>query len=100
MGGPRAAPLEVVEEQFGQTGHVFIGGAETGLLTRGTPEQVRKMVQRLAQCTRYPGFVICSPGGLHDNIPMENLEAYFDARVTLGVTPENWRTAMKSDLAE
>lgn len=93
-----ATPLEVVEEQFGQTGRAFIGGAETGLLTRGTPEQVRKMVQRLERCTRYPGFVICSPGGLHENIPMENLEAYFDARVALGATPENWRTAMKLKL--
>lgn len=89
-----ATPLDAVIEHFGETGRAFIGGAETGLLTRGTPEQVTNMVMDLKRCAQYPGFVLCSPGGLHSNIPMENLEAYFDARVKLGATPENWRTRM------
>jgi hypothetical protein len=30
---------------------------------------------------------------LHGNIPLANLEAYFDARVEAGFTPPGWRAA-------
>jgi hypothetical protein len=33
----------------------------------------------------YPGFIISSCGGLHGNIPMDNLAAYFDARREAGI---------------
>jgi len=32
-----------------------------------------------------------TPVGIHGNIPLENLEAYFDARVKTGHTLEDWR---------
>lgn len=59
----------------------------------GTPEEVKDMVFSLAKIVRgIPGFAIASCGGIHGNIPMDNLEGYFDARVEVGATPEGWRT--------
>ena len=40
----------------------------------------------------YPGFCMASGGGLHGNVPLENLEAYFDARAEIGANPKDWRT--------
>lgn len=40
------------------------------------------------------GYVMSSCGGLHGNIPLKNLEVYFDARVITGHTPPNWRKAL------
>jgi len=86
-------PLEAVIEHFGQTGRYFIGGVETARLTQGRPDGVRHLVIRLTeQCADYTGFAIASCGGLHGNIPMENLIAYFDARAEIGATPKNWKT--------
>ena len=91
-----ATPLEVILEHFGATGGLFIGGIETAKLTFGTPDEVRKMVFDIAdKCADFTGFVISSPGGLHNGIPMKNLEAYFDARVQIGATPEDWRTRFR-----
>jgi hypothetical protein len=39
-----------------------------------------------------PGFAMASGGGLHGNIPLGNLTAYFDARAEVGATPTDWRT--------
>ena len=36
-------------------------------------------------------------GGLHDDIPLANLEAYFDARAEVGVTPTDWRTRCRKE---
>lgn len=87
-----ATPLDAVIEYFGQPGRVFIGGIETVKLTFGSQDEVRQMTldlcEKMADC---PGFVISSCGGLHNNIPLVNLEAYFDARVEIGATPKNWR---------
>jgi len=88
-----ATPLEAVTEHFGQPGRYFIGGIATGILTFGSPAEIREMVLRLAvQAEDYPGFAMASGGGLHDNIPMQNLTAYFDARAEVGATPLDWRT--------
>jgi len=87
-----ATPLECVIEHFGQPGRYFIGGIDTVLLTNGTPREVSDMVLKLgSRCARYPGFAICSGGGLHSNIPMQNITAYFDARVKINATPKDWR---------
>ena len=70
-----------------------IGGVQTCVLTFGSPEEVRKMTLDLSQfMERHPGFAMASGGGLHANVPLANLEAYFDARAELGVTPEDWRS--------
>ena len=87
-----ATPLEAVIEHFGQTGKFMIGGIETVTLTSGTPEDIRRMVFELYENVQHiPGFAIASCGGLHGNIPRKNLEAYFDARVEIGATPDDWR---------
>lgn len=89
-----ATPLETVIQHFGVPGRFMIGGIDTARLTHGHPVEVRDMVLRLRDRTRdCPGFAISSCGGLHDGIPMANLEAYFDARAEIGVTPRNWRDA-------
>jgi hypothetical protein len=88
-----ATPLEIVIEHFGQEGRFFIGGIATRTLTFGTPDEVRRMVFDLVdRAGSYPGFAMASGGGLHDNVPLRNLEAYFDARASVGATPRDWRT--------
>jgi len=92
-----ATPVEAIVDHFGAPGRFFIGGISSHTLAFGTPDEVRAMVfdlQRTAgDC---PGFAIASSGGLHDDIPMANVEAYFDARVEIGATPEDWRTRCRA----
>lgn len=92
-----ATPVEPVIEHFGQPGRFFIGGIESAPLSFGKPDEIRNMVLDLhAKVRDCPGFAIASSGGLHDDIPLENLEAYFDARVQIGATPEDWRTKCRA----
>ena len=71
---------------------IVICGMDTYLLTFGTPEEITREVDLISRKTEgMAGFALCSPGGLHNNIPIENLEAYFDARVRAGFTPEGWK---------
>ncbi len=87
-----ATPIDLVIELFGEEGRFFIGGIDTLKLTFSTPKDVEQMVYDLVDhIGELPGFAISSCGGLHGNIPIENLEAYFDARVEIGVTPKDWR---------
>jgi hypothetical protein len=87
-----ATPIEAVIEHFGQPGKFLIGGIETVKLTTGTPAEIRQMVFDLYHKIRdIPGFAIASCGGLHGNIPLKNLEAYFDTRAEIGATPKDWR---------
>ncbi len=88
-----ATPLAAVIEHFGAPGQFFIGGISTTALTLGTPDEVRQSVfQVVKQAGGCPGFALASGGGLHDSLPVENLEAYFDARAEVGATPHDWRT--------
>jgi hypothetical protein len=85
-----ATDIDETLKYFGDK--VVIGGIDTKLLTFGTPEEVRKHTLELHEKTKsMPGFVMSSPGGIHGNIPLANLEAYFDARVETGNTPDEWR---------
>jgi len=97
-----ATPLDAVLDAFRRPDHLLIGGIETVRLTRGTPDDVRDMVRAVAARTAdRPGFALACCGGLHGNIPLANLEAYFDARAETGFTPRDWRTrARKSGGAE
>ncbi|MFA5876711.1 MAG: uroporphyrinogen decarboxylase family protein [Candidatus Margulisiibacteriota bacterium] len=88
-----ATPLEPIIEHFGRTGMFLIGGIDTAVLTAGNPNQIRRMVLELAKkMENCPGFAMSSCGGLHANIPLENLAAYFDARAEIGATPKDWRS--------
>jgi len=63
------------------------------ILTTGTPNDVRHMVYEVMdKVDGIQGFALASCGGLHGNIPMANLEAYFDTRANIGATPKDWRT--------
>jgi hypothetical protein len=87
-----ATDFEAILERFHD--RIVIGGAETGLLALGTPVQVRSHVLELHERTKgLPGFVLSTPGGIHGQLPLANLEAYFDARVATGHTPQGWRQA-------
>jgi uroporphyrinogen-III decarboxylase len=71
---------------------IVIGGIETGVLMHGTAGQVRTHVLEVRERTRgVPGFVMSTPGGIHGNLPLENLVAYFDARAETGHTPAGWQ---------
>ncbi len=85
-----ATDLDAVVDIWGDA--FFIGGIDAQILTRGTPDQVRRHVADVHHKTcECKGFALCCPGGLFGNIPLENLEAYFDARVEFGYTKPDWR---------
>ncbi len=84
-------PLDAVIDYFGDG--FFIGGIDTKVLSFGTASDIRTMVIDTVRQTRdYAGFALASGGGLHGNIPLENLEVYFDARADVGATAPDWRT--------
>lgn len=76
--------IEAILRRYG--GKVLVAGnADIAKLTFGTPEDVRRDVARCMEYgRRYPGYVIKVTGDLPHNIPLENIEAYFDACRELG----------------
>jgi hypothetical protein len=93
-----ATSLDAVIEHFGQPGRFLIGGIDTARLTLGTPDEARRMVFEVAEKMEgCPGFAISSCGGIHGNIPLDNLAAYFDARAEIGATPAEWRVAQRRE---
>jgi uroporphyrinogen-III decarboxylase len=88
-----ATPLDAVIEHFGAPGRFFIGGISTRMLALGSPQEVREMVTGLYErAAQHPGFAMASGGGLHGDLPLENLAAYFDARADVGASPRSWRS--------
>lgn len=76
-----ATPFERVLETWGRAGRGFVGGISTAILTCGTPDEVRRHTHEVIEAgRRYPGFILSSCGGLHGNIPLENIVAYFEAQ--------------------
>jgi hypothetical protein len=64
---------------------LIAGNADIAKLTFGTPEDVRRDVARcMAYGRQYPGYVIKVTGDLPHNIPLENIEAYFNACREMG----------------
>ncbi len=85
-----ATSLDAVVDVFGSG--LFIGGISTRTLAFGTPQEVSCHVRDICLRTqKYPGFALCSSGGLPGDLPLTNLEAYFDSRVEYGYTPAGWR---------
>lgn len=84
-----ATRIETIAEVF--EGRLIIGGIDTKLLTHGTPDQISSHVHTLASLMKDQHFAISSCGGLHDGIPIENLEAYFDTRSEYGFNTPDWR---------
>lgn len=81
-----ATPFKRILDTWGKAGRGIIGGISTVLLTTGTSEQVRNHTKEVIEAGRkYPGFIISSCGGLHGNIPMENIITYFKTRDEMGI---------------
>jgi hypothetical protein len=81
-----ATPYERVLETWGKAGRGFIGGISTAILSAGTPAQVREHTAEAIELgRRYPGFAISSCGGLHGDIPLDNMLAYFETRNKMGI---------------
>jgi hypothetical protein len=81
-----ATSFDRVCEIWGNAGRGFIGGISTDVLTNGTAEQVRAhTTEVIEKGSQYPGFIISSCGGLHGNIPMNNMLAYFETRDEMGI---------------
>jgi hypothetical protein len=92
-----ATRLEAILECFGD--RLVIGGADTSVLTFGTPLEIEDHMRDLQrQISDVPGFIISSPGGIHGNIPLDNLIAYFEARVRIGATSEDWQVRSQEDI--
>ena len=59
--------------------HMICGNVHIDILTYGTREDVKKEVLRCVEYgKRYPGYIIRVSADLPDNIPLENIETYFD----------------------
>ena len=87
-----ATNLDAVLDVWGDA--FFIGGIDSGLLTKAGPDDVRRHVADVAaRTTGAAGFAMNASGGLVGNMPLPNLEAYFDARVAHGFTASGWRAA-------
>jgi hypothetical protein len=84
-----ATPFEAILEAFPD--RLIIGGIDTSLLGHGTPEKVTAHVHDVMKKASRHDFAISSCGGIHGEIPIENLEAYFDARSDYGINPVRWR---------
>lgn len=84
-----ATPFEKILDVFDE--ELVIGGIDTTLLTNCTKKQVEKHVLQVAKMTQGRNFAFSSCGGIHDGIPIENLEAYFDTRADVGVNRRDWR---------
>jgi uroporphyrinogen-III decarboxylase len=71
--------LEAMVELVGRQG-LIVAGIDTLTLTNGSPDQIRrKIAQRMAVAKRIPGFFFCVTGETPQNVPVENLQTYFDA---------------------
>ncbi len=71
---------------------IMIGGIETSKLTFGNEQEIKEHVRLVHKKTEnINGFAMSSAGGIHGNIPIDNLAAYFDARAELGYTKPDWR---------
>lgn len=56
-----------------------VGNANVDILTRGTIDDVKKEVIRCMNYgKKYPGYVMRVSGDMPENIPLANLEAYFE----------------------
>lgn len=79
--------LKRIAEKYGND-KAIIGGVDISILTYGTVEDVYKEVKRcLTTAGSYPGYFINVSGSIPDNVPIRNLEAYFQAVNKYGRRP-------------
>jgi len=71
--------LNPIVEKYGEE-KVIIGNADLKVLTFKVPEDVAAEVKRCASTAGHsPGYFFNVTGSIPDNVPIENLEAYFSA---------------------
>lgn len=76
--------LEPVLKKYGDK-KIICGNVDSRILTAGTKEDVYKEVKRCMDLgKRYPGYFIRAAGDLPHNIPLENIEHYFEMCRELG----------------
>lgn len=81
-----ATSFDRILQTWGKAGRGFIGGISTEILTTGTPtEVVSHTIDVIEKGREYPGFIISSCGGLHGDIPLDNMIAYFSTRNKMGI---------------
>lgn len=79
--------LGYVADKYGSD-KAIVGGIDIGVLTYGGMEDVVKEVKRcLGIAGACPGYFINVSGSIPDNVPMENLEVYFEACRRYGRRP-------------
>jgi uroporphyrinogen-III decarboxylase len=84
-----ATPFDRVLATWGEAGRMFIGGIDSALLAFAQPEEVAGHTRTvIEQGRRYPGFVLGASGGIHGEVPLENLVAYFGTRARMGIPAE------------
>ncbi|MFO7612666.1 MAG: uroporphyrinogen decarboxylase family protein [Clostridia bacterium] len=76
--------LGPVLEKYGKS-KVICGNVDSRILTSGTRDDVRREVARCMDLgKKYPGYFIRAAGDLPHNIPLGNIEQYFDSCRELG----------------
>ena len=76
--------MEPVINKYGKN-KVICGNIDSRILTEGSMEDVRKEVKRCMDLgKKYPGYFIRAAGDLPHNIPLANIECYFDTCHELG----------------
>jgi hypothetical protein len=71
--------LNAIARAYGQD-HFLVGNVDTAVLTFGTQDDVRREVQRcIADAQPCAAHFIKAMGDLPHNIPLANMQAYFDA---------------------
>lgn len=86
-----ATDFDEILKYFGDG--IIIGGINTNILTFGNSKEIKEHVLEVYRKTKgIPGFAMSTPGGIHGNIPLDNLKTYFNTRAKIGYTPENWST--------
>ena len=76
--------LAWVLEHYGET-HAVIGNIDTQIVTKGSYEDIKGEIGRCAELgKRYPGYFFKASGDLPHNIPLSNMESYFELKRELG----------------
>ncbi|MEM2931068.1 MAG: uroporphyrinogen decarboxylase family protein [Thermoproteota archaeon] len=79
--------LSCIVEKHGSK-KIIVGGVDIGVLTYGSVEDVVNEVKRCLRIAgECPGYFINVSGSIPDNVPIENLEAYFEACRKYGRRP-------------
>ena len=72
-------------EKYGQS-HVLIAGVDQYALTFGTPAEVERATRETAEMGRpCPGFIWRADATIPGNIPLQNLETYFECQDKYGL---------------